>query len=157
MNDKTILLVEDDPDDRVLTLRALEKNGIENKVVVACDGAEALNHLSGTGEYAGQDAMPQLVLLGLKLPKVDGPEVLRRLRDDERTRSLPVVILASPEGEQDVIDGYGSYADGCIRRSVDFAQFSRAVRQLKPLLAGVEQTPRRGGAGSSARSSVLAV
>lgn len=141
MNDKTILLVEDDPDDRVLIIRALKKNGIGNKVVVARDGAEALDYLSGSGEYAAQDAntVPLLVLLDLKLPKVDGVEVLRRLRADEQTRFLPVVVLTSCEEEQDMIEGHGPHADGCISRSVDFAQFSRAVRQLRSLLADIEQ------------------
>jgi two-component system response regulator len=144
VDDKTIMLVEDDLDEQVLTLRALKKNGIGEKVVVAQDGVEALDRLLGTGEYAGRDAddiAPRLVLLDLKLPKVDGLEVLRRLRADERTMSLPVVVLTSSQGEQDMIDGYGSYADGCICRSVDFTQFSRAMRQLKPLLDGTERTP----------------
>ncbi len=139
-DDKTIMLVEDDLDEQVLTLRALKKNGIGEKVVVAQDGVEALDRLLGTGEYA-DDIAPRLVLLDLKLPKVDGLEVLRRLRADERTMSLPVVVLTSSKGEQDMIDGYGSYADSCICRSVDFTQFSRAMRQLKPLLDGTEQTP----------------
>jgi CheY-like chemotaxis protein len=152
MADKTILLVEDDPDDRVLITRALKKNGIGNKVVVARDGVEALDYLSGSGEYAEQEAnlVPLLVLLDLKLPKVDGLEVLRRLRADEQTRFLPVVVLTSCEGEQDMLDGCGRYADGCISRSVDFAQFSRAVRQLKSLLTDIEQTPAEEERGHAA-------
>lgn len=142
MSDKTILLVEDDPDERVLTLRALKKNGISTEVIVARDGVEALDYLSGTGEYTerGANAVPQLVLLDLKLPKVDGLEVLRRLRADERTSSLPVVILTSSEEEQDMIEDCGPQADGCICRSVDFAQFLAAIRQLKTLLTSVERT-----------------
>jgi len=139
MGDKAILLVEDDPDDRVLTLRALKKNGIGDNVMVARDGVEALDYLSSSGEYTEQDTdtVPQLVLMGLKLPKVDGLEVLRRLRADERTRSLLVVGLTSCEAEQDTVDHHGSRADGFIHRSVNFAQFSRAIQQLKPLLASV--------------------
>lgn len=139
MGDKAILLVEDDPDDRMLTLRALKKNGIGDEVVVARDGIEALDYISGAGEDAGRDAVPRLVLMDLKLPKMDGLEVLRRLRADERTRCLPVVVLTSSEEEQGMVDVYDSHADGCIHRPVDFAQFSRAVRQLKPLLADIER------------------
>ena len=140
VGDKAILLVGDDPDDRALTLRALKKNGIGDEVVVARDGIEALDYLSGAGAYAGGNAntVPQLVLMDLKLPKVDGLEVLRRLRADERTRYLPVVVLTSSEEEQGMVDVYGSHADGCIHRPVDFAQFSQAVRQLKPLLVDVQ-------------------
>jgi len=136
MGDTTILLVEDNLDDQVLTLRALKKNGIRNKVVVAHDGAEALDYLFGTGKHSGREAdtVPRLVLLDSKLPKVDGLEVLRRLRDDERTRSLPVVIFTSCEREQGMVDDHDPQADGCICRSADFAQFSRAVQRLKPLL-----------------------
>ena len=144
---KIILLVEDNPDDEVLTRRALKKNNIGNEVVVARDGAEALDYLFGTGKYAGRDAdsnAPQLVLLDLRLPKINGLEVLQRLRVDERTKFLPVVILASSKEEQDMINGYSSYADACICRPVDFAQFSRAVQQLKTLLTGIEQTPAEG-------------
>ena len=143
MNDEEILLVEDDPDDQVLTLRALKKNGIGNRVVVARDGAEALDYLFGTGRHTDRAtyAAPRLVLLDPKLPKIDGPEVLRRLRADERTRYLTVVILASCRVEQDMIDGCGSHADGCIRRSVDFSQFSPAIRQLKSLLPGCRTDP----------------
>jgi two-component system response regulator len=147
VKDKAILLVEDNPDDEVLTRRALKKNNIGNEVVVARDGAEALDYLFGTGKYAERDAdssAPQLVLLDLRLPKINGLEVLQRLRVDERTKFLPVVILASSKEEQDMINGYSSYADSCICRPVDFAQFSRAVQQLKTLLTGIEQTPAEG-------------
>jgi two-component system, response regulator len=133
MRDKTILLVEDNPDDELLTLRALKKNSVFNKVVVARDGAEALDYLFGEGAYAGRDTsdVPQLVLLDLKLPKVDGLEVLRRLRADERTRLLPVVILTSSREQQDLLDGYSHGANSYVRKPVDFAQFSRAVEQLE--------------------------
>jgi two-component system response regulator len=131
MEDKLILLVEDNPDDVALTLRALMKNNISNKIVVACDGVEALDHLFGTGAYAGQDiVLPQLILLDLKLPKLDGFEVLKKLRAASRTRFLPVVILTSSKEQQDIADGYGLGANSYIRKPVDFQQFVEAVRQL---------------------------
>jgi two-component system, response regulator len=133
MRDKIILLVEDNPDDELLTLRALKKNGVLNKVVVARDGVEALDYLFGTGSYAGRDTgvMPQLILLDLKLPRIDGLEVLRRLRADERTRLLPVVILTSSREQQDMVDGYGLGANSYVRKPVNFEQFVSAVEQLK--------------------------
>ena len=133
MRDKIILLVEDNPDDELLTLRALRKNNVLNKVVVARDGVEELDYLFGTGEYAGRDTavMPQLILLDLKLPKIDGLEVLRRLRSDERTRLLPVVILTSSREQQDMLDGYGLGANSYVRKPVNFEQFVQAVEQLK--------------------------
>jgi len=132
MDDKVILLVEDDPDDVELTLRALRKNNITNDVQVAHDGAEALDYLFGAGAYAGRDTslMPTIILLDLKLPKIDGFEVLRRLRADNRTRLLPVVILTSSKEEQDIVNGYSHGANSYVRKPVDFAQFSEAVRQL---------------------------
>lgn len=132
MEDKIILLVEDNADDEKLTLRALKKNNICNEVVVARDGAEALDYLFGTGAYAGRNlsTMPQVVLLDLKLPKLDGLEVLRRLRAHERTKFLPVVILTSSNEEQDRINGYGLGANSYVRKPVDFNQFSEAARQL---------------------------
>ena len=130
--DKTILLVEDNPDDEALTLRALKKNNIRNEVVIAHDGAEALDYLFGTGQYIGRntDVLPQVVLLDLKLPKVEGLEVLRRVRADKRTKLLPVVILTSSNEEQDRIDGYGLGANSYVRKPVDFTQFMEAARQL---------------------------
>jgi len=127
-----ILLVEDNPDDEALTLRALNKNNIKNQVVVARDGAEALDYLFGSGNYAGRDAtqIPQVVLLDLKLPKLDGLEVLRRLRADERTKLLPVVILTSSVEQQDRLRGYDLGANSYVRKPVDFNQFIDAVRQL---------------------------
>jgi two-component system response regulator len=132
MLDGTILLVEDNPDDEELTLRALKKNNITNEVVVARDGAEALDYLFGTGAYKGRDAsaLPQVVLLDLKLPKLDGLEVLRRLRSDKRTKLLPVVILTSSNEEQDRMRGYDLGANSYVRKPVDFVQFTEAVRQL---------------------------
>ena len=127
-----ILVVEDNPDDEALTLRALKKNNIGNEVFVVRDGAEALDFLFCTGAYAERDPreMPQLILLDLKLPKIDGLEVLRRLRADERTRLLPIVILTSSNEEQDMIEGYKNGANSYIRKPVDFNQFVEAVRQL---------------------------
>jgi two-component system response regulator len=127
-----ILLVEDNPDDEALTLRALKKNNIGNQIVVARDGAEALDYLFGTGAYDGRDLslMPQLILLDLKLPRVEGLEVLRRLRADESTRRLPVVILTSSNEEEDRLNGYGFGANSYVRKPVDFNQFLEAVRQL---------------------------
>ena len=132
MGDKIILLVEDNPDDEALTLRALKTNNIQNRVVVARDGAEALDYFFGTGAYAGRDmsVMPTVTLLDLKLPKVDGLEVLRRLRADERTRNIPVVILTSSKEEQDLLNGYKLGANSYIRKPVDFIQFTESVRQL---------------------------
>lgn len=132
VNSRTILLVEDNPDDEALTLRALRKNNIKNEVVVAHDGVEALDYLFGTGTFAGRDTgiVPQLVLLDLKLPKVDGLSVLRQLRTDKRTKLLPVVILTSSNEEQDRINGYDLGANSYVRKPVDFNQFIDAVRQL---------------------------
>ena len=133
MTDKVILLVEDNPDDELLMLRALRKNKITGEVVVARDGVEALDYLFGEGSYAGRDTsvMPQLILLDLKLPRIDGLEVLRRLRSDERTRLLPVVILTSSREQQDMLVAYGLGANSYVRKPVNFEQFVRAVEQLK--------------------------
>jgi len=131
MEDGSILLVEDNPDDEELTIRALSKNNILNPVTVARDGAEALEHLFGSGEAgAPLPKLPSLVLLDLKLPKVGGLEVLRRVRADERTRYLPVVILTSSREEQDLIAGYRLGANSYVLKPVDFAKFVDAVRQL---------------------------
>jgi two-component system response regulator len=127
-----ILLVEDNPDDEALTLLALRKNHIPNEVVVAHDGAEALDYLFGTGAWAGRDTrrQPQLVLLDLKLPRVDGLEVLRRLRGDERTRRQPVVVLTTSKEERDVAQSYECGANSYIRKPVSFDEFMEAVREL---------------------------
>ena len=132
MQNQIILLVEDNPDDEALTLRALKKNNITNEVVVVRDGAEALDYFFATGTFVGRDTsdLPQVTLLDLKLPKVDGLEVLRRLRADERTRLAPIVILTSSNEEQDRLKGYGLGANSYVRKPVDFDQFINAVRQL---------------------------
>ncbi|SMF40381.1 two-component system, unclassified family, response regulator [Tistlia consotensis] len=132
MSARNILLIEDNPDDEALTLRAFRKNNISNPVVVARDGAEALDYLFATGEHAGRDVsdLPQVVLLDLKLPKVDGLEVLRRVRADERTRLLPVVILTSSGEERDLVEGYRLGANSYVRKPVDFDAFVEAARQL---------------------------
>lgn len=132
MSEKIILLVEDNADDEKLTLRALKKNNIGNEVVVARDGLEAVDYLFGTGPYEGKklNELPQVVLLDLKLPKLDGLEVLRRVRAHERTKLLPVVILTSSNEEQDRIAGYALGANSYVRKPVDFSQFMEAARQL---------------------------
>lgn len=132
MNEKIILLVEDNPDDVALTIRAFKKNNILNEVVVANDGVEAIDYLFGTGKYAGRDisVLPTVVLLDLNLPRIGGMEVLRRMRSDDRTKLVPVVILTSSKEEQDVINGYKLGCNSYIRKPVDFNQFMDAVKQL---------------------------
>jgi CheY-like chemotaxis protein len=132
MKEKVILLVEDNPDDETLTLRALKKNNILNEVVVAHDGVEALDYLFARGSYAGRDTsiMPEVILLDLKMPKVDGLEVLRQVREDARTRLLPTVVLTSSKEERDMIESYSLGANSYIRKPVDFIQFGEAVQQL---------------------------
>ncbi len=132
MRDGVILLVEDNGNDEELTVRALKKSNIKNEVVVARDGAEALEYLFGTGRYAGQEnrLWPEVVLLDLNLPKISGLEVLKRVRDDERTKLLPVVILTSSNEEKDMISSYGLGANSYVRKPVDFAQFAEAARTL---------------------------
>ncbi len=132
MKNQVILLVEDNPDDEALTLRAFHKNSIRNQVLVAHDGVEALDYLFGRAAYAGRDTheTPEVILLDLKLPRLDGLEVLRQLRADERTRLVPVVILTSSREEQDLIQGYRLGANSYVRKPVDFTQFMEAVRQL---------------------------
>jgi two-component system response regulator len=132
MDESVILLVEDNPDDEALTLRALKKNNIRNEVVVARDGVEAMDYLFGTGAHVGRDlaAMPQVILLDLKLPKMDGFEVLERIRSSEATKFLPVVILTTSNEDQDRIRGYGLGANSFVRKPVEFDKFIEAVRQL---------------------------
>lgn len=128
MEERYILLVEDNPDDEALTLRALRKNNIKNEVIVARDGAEALAVL--LQDSHNKQRLPEVVLLDLKLPKLDGVEVLRRLRAEERTRMLPIVILTSSREEQDLLASYRLGANSYVRKPIDFDQFTEAVRQL---------------------------
>ena len=132
MSDRVILLVEDNPDDEALTIRALQRNNIMNEVVVARDGVEAMDYLLAAGAHKGRDVtdLPQVVLLDLKLPRMDGLKVLRRILADDRTKRLPVVVLTSSKEDQDLLDNYNSGANSYIRKPVDFTQFSEAVRQL---------------------------
>lgn len=132
MKTKIILLVDDNPDDVQLTLRALKKSNILNDVVVAQDGVEALEYLFGTGKYSGRDTkiVPQLVLLDLKMPRMDGLEVLQRIRKDERTTLQPVVVMTTSSEERDRVESYKLGANSYIRKPMDFHQFSEAVRQL---------------------------
>jgi two-component system response regulator len=131
-SERPILLVEDNPDDEALTLRAFNKNRIANEVIVARDGVEALDYLFGTGSHAGRDLSiaPAVVLLDLKLPRVDGLEVLRRVRADARTNLLPVVILTTSREQQDIYEAYQLGANSYIRKPVDFEKFIYAVGQL---------------------------
>jgi CheY-like chemotaxis protein len=132
IRNRVILLVEDNPDDEALAIRALKRHHISNEIVVAHDGVEALDFLMGTGSYAGRDTSirPSVVLLDLKLPRVDGLEVLRRLREHELTRLLPVVVLTTSSEEKDLLDSYSLGCNSYIRKPVDFIQFSEAIRQL---------------------------
>lgn len=131
-SDRPILLVEDNPDDEALTLRAFNKNRIGNAVIVARDGVEALDYLFATGPHSGRDlnVMPAVVLLDLKLPRIDGLEVLRRIRANERTSLIPVVILTTSKEQQDIYEGYSLGANSYIRKPVDFEKFIHAVGQL---------------------------
>jgi CheY-like chemotaxis protein len=132
MSEGVILLVEDNPDDVELTMRALKKNNIKNEIVVAHDGVEALDYLLGTGTYVKRDTsiMPVVVLLDLKLPKIDGLEVLKRIRSENRTKMIPVVILTSSKEEKYLIESYSSQANSYIQKPVDFDQFMDTVRHL---------------------------
>ena len=142
MTAHSVLLVEDSDDDVALTLRAFRKNRFANEVVVARDGAEALDWLFGTGAHAGRGPQqPQLVLLDLKLPKVDGLEVLERIRADPRTRHLPVVILTSSDEQRDLLAGYDRGVNSYVRKPVDFAQFIEAIRQLGLYWLVLNRTP----------------
>jgi CheY-like chemotaxis protein len=147
MEKKVILLVEDNPDDELLAIRALKKNNIMNEVVIARDGAEALDYLFGTGAYAGRDTsvMPQVILLDLKLPKIDGLGVLKRLRDDERTKLLPVVVLTSSKEDKDLNESYRLGANSYIRKPVDFIQFTEAIKQLGLYWLVLNEPPPQGG------------
>ena len=148
--DSVILLVEDNPHDEELTLRALKKSNIANEVVVARDGVEALDYLLAREKYTGRDVedIPQVVLLDLKLPKMDGLEVLQAIRSDSRIRMAPVVILTSSIEEADIVRGYGLGANSYIRKPVDFTQFIEAVRQLGMYWLLMNQPPRLSSGGS---------
>ena len=132
MKERRILLVEDRQDDIDLTLRSLKENKITNKVDVARDGAEALDYIFATGAYSDRNIedLPSVVLLDIKLPKVDGMEVLRRIREDKRTKTLPVVILTSSKEEKDLINGYAIGCNSYVRKPVEFEEFSKAIRDL---------------------------
>jgi two-component system, response regulator len=133
VSDETISLVEDNPDDELLTRRTLKKNNVCNEVVVAQDGAQTLDYLFGRGRYEWQkdpDAVPQVILLDLDLPKVDGLEVLRCIRSNERTKRLPIVILTSSEDQQDLVESHGLGTNGYVRKPLDLAQFRTAVQKL---------------------------
>lgn len=143
MTGKVILLVEDNPDEEALALRALRKNNIMNRVIVAHDGAEALDYLFGTGTYTERDPLdlPAVVLLDLHLPRLHGLEVLRRIRDDHRTRLLPVVMLTSSKEEQDLIDSYRLGANSYIRKPVAFDAFIKVMRQLGLYWLSINESP----------------
>ncbi|MDT8403288.1 response regulator [Sulfuriflexus sp.] len=138
-----ILLVEDNPDDEELTLRALRHHNIANDLVIARDGVEALDYLFTTGKYADKDPdeFPQVVLLDLKLPKIDGLEVLKKMRADERTKCLPVVVLTSSNEEKDIVDSYNFGANSYVRKPVDFVQFIAAAEQLGMYWLVLNQSP----------------
>ena len=144
---KTILLVEDNPTDEALTLRAFQKANIANEVVVVRDGVEALDYLFATGRHAGRDpsVLPTVALLDLNLPRIDGLEVLRRLRADERCRRLPVVILTSSKEEADVLRGYSLGANAYVRKPVDFAEFAEAAKNLGLFWLVLNELPPRRG------------
>src|SRR5258706_43642 len=143
MEDKMILLVEDNPDDEALTLRALKKNNIGNRLVVVRDGVEAIDFLFAKGTYADRDAsdLPQVILLDIKLQKMDGLEVLKRIRADQSTALLPVVILTSSKEERDLIQSYKLGANSYVRKPVDFGQFLEAVHQLGLYWLVINETP----------------
>jgi CheY-like chemotaxis protein len=145
VEEKHLLLVEDNPDDEALTLRALRRVNVGNEVVVARDGVEALEYLFGTGPGSERRRMPQVVLLDIKLPKLDGLEVLRRLRADPRTKVLPVVMLTSSSEEEDRIRSYELGANSFVRKPVDFTQFAQAVAQLGLYWMLLNQAPAAEG------------
>jgi len=145
MSNMTILLVEDNPDDEMLAIRALKKTEIESRVVVARDGEEALDYLFGTGKYDGRDIkeQPHVVFLDLQLPKLNGIQVLQRLRADENTKALPVVLLTSSDEQCDIIDCYKSGANSYIHKPVDFSEFTSQVRALGEYWLGINRVPDR--------------
>jgi CheY-like chemotaxis protein len=148
VTERTILLVEDNPDDEDLTIRALRRNRIANEVIVAHDGVEALEYLFATGAWFGRDTsvMPSVVLLDLKLPRIDGLEVLQRMRQDERTRYVPVVVLTSSREEQDMLKSYSLCANSYVRKPVDFVEFMNAVKNLGMYWLLLNEVPPAGRA-----------
>jgi two-component system response regulator len=149
MNRKLILLVEDNPDDELLALRALKNNHLLDEVIVVHDGVEALDYLFCKGIYADRDktVMPQLILLDLKLPRMNGLELLQRIRTDDRTKLLPVVILTSSNEERDLFNSYSLGANSYIRKPVNFVQFTKAIHQLKSYWLALNEPPPLRGAG----------
>lgn len=138
---RPILLVEDNADDELLTVRAFKRNSITNEIIVARDGVEALDYLFGTGAAGGEPLRPQVVLLDLNLPRLSGLEVLRRIRGDERTRSQPVVVLTSSKEEEDILRSYDLGANGYVRKPVDFAAFNEVIRALGLFWLLINETP----------------
>ena len=143
MNYGTILLVEDNPDDEILALRALKKAQTKNSVVVTRDGQEALDYIFGKGKYNGRNPneTPQVIFLDIKLPKLNGLEVLKNIRDDERTSLIPIVLLTSSDEERDMIDGYKLGANSYINKPVDFDEFIEQVKLLGKYWLGFNKTP----------------
>ncbi len=141
--DKILLLVEDNPDDEALTVRALKRHHIANQLIVVRDGEEALDFIFARGAFADRDAsvLPQVILLDLKLPKIDGLEVLRQIRANELTRNVPVVVLTSSNEEQDIVNSYDLGANSYVRKPVDFEQFLEAARQLGMFWLVLNETP----------------
>ena len=140
---KTVLLVEDNPKDELLTLRVLKKSGLANKIVVTRDGAEALDYLFAKGAFAERDAthLPSVVLLDLKLPKIDGLDVLREIRNNELTKRLPVVVLTSSDEAKDIVTSYDLNANSFVRKPVEFASFSEAITNLGMYWLAVNEVP----------------
>lgn len=147
---RCILLVEDNPDDAALTVGALRGNRIANEIVLAKDGAEARDFLFGVGEFSGRDVceVPDLVLLDLRLPKIDGIDVLRRIRADDRTKRVPVVVLTSSAHEDDVVEAYEGGANSYIRKPVDFESFVDAIERISAYWLVVNEPPARNGAST---------
>ncbi len=145
MSEKTILMVEDSPDDGILTLRVLEKSKLKNRIVVTSGGEHALDYLFARGEYEGRDtgAMPDLILLDLKMPKVGGLEVLQQVRADDRTRFIPVVIFTTSKADRDLIDSYNLGVNSYVRKPVDFKEFRKTVEQLEQYWTVLNLPPLR--------------
>lgn len=143
MDDKIILLVEDNADDEELTIRTLQKNHLKNKIVVVRDGVEALDYLFGTGEYSDRDlsVSPVLIMLDIKLPRMNGLEVLKKIKSDPRTSLIPVVVLTSSDEEKDLIESYKLGANSYVRKPVDFAEFQKSVKQLALYWMLINESP----------------